>query len=200
MEKQRCPWAWCRKPGLYRDYHDREWGTPLHDERRHYEFLLMECLSCGLSFELMLRKRDIFRQCFADFDFERVATFTADDVDRIMQTEGMIRSRRKIEAMVSNAQCFIGIRKEFGSFDRYIWHFTDGKTLIYPDHQREMPVSNPLSDTVAKDLKKHGFKYVGTVIIYSHLQAIGIINDHQEGCFRYKELLHTSTILENGTF
>ena len=194
MEKERCNWVWNRNPGPYQDYHDHVWGNPLHDDPRHYEFLLMECLSCGLSFELMLRKQEVFRKCFADFDFEQVARFGEPDIERIMNTEGMIRSRRTIEAMISNAACFIRVRNEFGSFDRYIWSFTQGKTLVYKSHRNEIPVRNELSDLVAKDLRRRGFKYVGTVITYSHLQAIGIINDHQPCCFRYGEINRAADI------
>lgn len=174
---------------FYLPYHDEEWGTPCHNERDHFMYLLMESMSCGLSWKLMLQKREVFRKCFAGFDAAEVARFTDDDVQRIMTTEGMIRSERKIRAMINNAKCFVETAREFGSFDKYIWHFTDGKTMIYPSHQTEWVTRNELSDTVSKDLRKRGFKYVGSVIVYSHLQAIGIINDHRDYCFRYKELM-----------
>lgn len=174
---------------IYVKYHDEEWGTPCHNERDHFMYLLMECMSCGLSWKLMLEKREVFRQCFAGFDANKVALFDDNDVDRIMSTEGMIRSPRKIKGMINNAKCFLKVEQEFGSFDKYIWSFTGGKTMVYPSHQHEWVTRNDLSDTVSKDLKKRGFKYVGSVIIYSHLQAIGIINDHRDYCFRYKELM-----------
>lgn len=174
---------------IYMTYHDEEWGTPCHNERAHFMYLLMESMSCGLSWKLMLQKREVLRKCFADFDPNKVACFTDDDVDRIMSTEGMIRSPRKIRAMINNAHCFIRVEKEFGSFDQYIWNFTDGNSLIYPSHQTQWVTRNELSDKVSADLKKRGFLYVGSIIIYSHLQAIGIINDHRDYCYRYKELL-----------
>lgn len=177
---------------IYLDYHDKEWGTPCHNERDHFMYLLMECMSCGLSWKLMLQKREIFRQCFAGFDAQRVAEFTDKDVERILNTDGMIRSERKIRGMVNNAQCFVRVAGEFGSFDKYIWSFTGGKTMVYPEHQHEWVTRNELSDKVSEDLKRRGFKYVGSVIVYSHLQAIGVINDHRDYCFRYKELIHNS--------
>ncbi len=182
----------CREFGfdpIYMPYHDKEWGTPCHDERDHFMYLLMESMSCGLSWKLMLQKREVFRQCFADFDPKKVAGFTDGDVSRVMSTAGMIRSPRKIRAMINNARCFVKVEEEFGSFDKYIWSFTDGNSLIYPSHQTEWVTRNELSDEVSADLKKRGFLYVGSVIIYSHLQAIGIINDHRDYCYRYKELL-----------
>lgn len=174
---------------FYDDYHDKEWGTPCHDERAHFMYLMMESMSCGLSWKLMLKKREVFRKCFADFDAERIAAFTDADVERIMNTEGMIRSVRKIRGIINNARCFINVQREFGSFDKYIWSFTGGKSLVYPSHQTQWVTHNELSDAVSKDLKQRGFKYVGSTIIYSHLQGIGIINDHRKYCFRYQELV-----------
>ena len=142
-------------------------------------------MSCGLSWLLMLKKQETFRLCFAYFDFKQVARFTADDVQRILNTENMLKNQRKIEAMITNAQAFLRVIEEFGSFDKYIWHFSKGKTMVYPSHQKRLCTRNTLSDKVAKDLKKRGFKYVGSVIIYSYLQAIGIINDHQADCDCY---------------
>jgi DNA-3-methyladenine glycosylase I len=189
--------AWARQDPLSEKYHDEEWGVPVHNERDHYMFLLMEAMSCGLSWRMMLQRREVFRQCFADFDARKVARFTEEDVERIMQTEGMIRSRRKIEGMITNAQAFVRVTEEFGSFDKYIWSFSNGKSLVYPSHQNEWTVSNDLSDRVAKDLKKRGFKFVGSTIIYSHLQAIGIINDHRKECFRYKQLADNGQCIIN---
>lgn len=187
--------GWCRHHPLEEKYHDEQWGVPVHDDRQHYQYLLMESMSCGLSWLMMLQREDVFRRCFADFDAYAVARFTEADVDRILQTEGMIRSRRKIEAMIANARAFVDVAREFGTFDRYIWSFTSGQSLVYPSHQEEWAVRNELSDRVALDLKRRGFKYVGSTIIYSHLQAIGIINDHREGCFRYKALLPGCTVV-----
>ncbi|MCI2080228.1 MAG: DNA-3-methyladenine glycosylase I [Prevotella sp.] len=187
--------AWAVGPFL-KKYHDEEWGVPVHDETKHYEFLVLEAMSCGLSWELMLKKREVFRTVFADFDFRQVAKFTDADVERIMGVEGMIRSPRKIRAMIHNARCFLAIEKEFGSFDHYIWGFTKGKTLVYHRHQEEgeWETRNELSDALAKDMKKRGFKYLGSVILYSHLQAIGIINDHELSCPRYPELLKVTDV------
>ena len=180
---------------IYIPYHDNEWGTPVHNDRDHFMYLLMESMSCGLSWKMMLERREVFRRCFADFDAAKVAAFTDDDVERILNTEGMIRSPRKIRAMIANAQAFVKVQKEFGSFDKYIWGFTDGKSLVYPSHQHTWITRNDLSDRISKDLKKRGFKYVGSIIIYSHLQAIGIINDHRDYCFRYKELIKNCTVV-----
>ena len=179
---QRCPWAVGNK--LLEKYHDEEWGVPVHAEKRHFEMLLLESMSCGLSWLMMLERREVFRQCFADFDPERVAAFTDDDIHRILSTEDMIHSPRKVQAMVNNAKAFLRVAREFGSFDQYIWHFTNGKTWIYPSHQKTWCTRNALSDEVAKDMKLRGFQYVGSTIIYSHLQSIGIINDHLNGCCR----------------
>lgn len=184
--KTRCSWVGSNP--LYVSYHDEEWGTPCHNERDHYMYLLMESMSCGLSWLLMLKKREIFRECFAGFDPQLVAAFTDDDVLRILATPGMIRSEQKVRAMINNAQCFLKVQQEFGTFDSYIWSFSNGRSMAYPEHDAEPVTRNDLSDAVSKDLKKRGFKYVGSVIIYSHLQAIGMINDHACNCFRYKQL------------
>lgn len=188
--------AWARADELSEKYHDEEWGVPVHDEQTHYMFLLMESMSCGLSWQMMLRRREIFRQCFAAFDARQVATFGEADVERIMATEGMIRSRRKIEGMIANARAFVKVSEEFGSFDSYIWSFTQRRSLIYPSHADQWVTRNELSDRVASDMKRRGFCYVGSTIIYSHLQAIGIINDHRPGCFRYAELARGCTVVE----
>lgn len=183
----KCEWA--LHDALSEHYHDTQWGVPVHDERTHFKYLLMEAMSCGLSWQMMLQRENIFERCFADFDASRVAAFTDQDVNRIMATEGMIRSRRKITGMIRNAQAFVKVENEFGSFDRYIWGFTKGRPLIYTSHSTQWVTRNELSDRVAADLKRRGFCYVGSTIIYSHLQAIGIINDHRPDCFRYRQLL-----------
>lgn len=182
-DMNRCEWA--TTDLLLQKYHDEEWGIPVHDDREHYMYMLMESMSCGLSWLLMLKKREVFRACFANFNYEKVARFTSNDVERIMNTENMIRSRRKIEGMIANARAFIKVREEFGTFDNYIWRFSKGETKVYSSHKNKTCVSNALSDKVSSDLKKRGFKYIGTVITYSHLQAIGMIDDHQENCFKY---------------
>ncbi len=168
---------------LDRAYHDTEWGVPVHDDRKQFEYLLMEAMQCGLSWGLMLRKRETFRQCFADFDFEKVARYGDADVARILATENMIRSERKIRAIINNAQCFLEVRAEFKTFSDYLWHFTEGKALIYRRSARELPpVKNDLSERISRDMKKRGLKFLGPVVIYSHLQGCGIINDHDRDC------------------
>lgn len=191
MDRKRC--AWCCDGGLNQNYHDTEWGIPLHDDQKQFEFLMMEVMQCGLNWTLMLKKREIFRQCFAGFDYEKVSQFTDSDVTRIMNTEGMIRSERKIRAVIHNAKCFQDIQNEWGTFDRYIWHFTEGKTHLYPKHHNgEWEAKNELSDRISADLKKRGFKYLGSVTVFSHLQACGIINDHAPDCWMYQPLLDQS--------
>lgn len=178
-----CEWA--STDPLNTTYHDNEWGIPVHDDRQLFEHLTLENLQCGLSWLIVLRKRDIFRQCFDNFDYDKVAAYDDADVERIMNTEGMIRSPRKIQAVISNAQCCQKLRDEFGSLCDYFWSFTGGKTFLYQGHAKgQIPVSNGLSAKISKDLKKRGFKYVGPVTIYSHLQACGIINDHDDTCPR----------------
>ena len=170
-------------------YHDREWGRPLHDDKAQFEFLSMEVMQCGLSWGLMIKKREIFRQCFDGFDFEKIAGYDEEDIKKIMDTPGMIRSERKIKAIINNARCFIKIRKEQGSFSSFIWDFCGGKTILYNKHEEGfIPASNGLSDALGKELKKRGFKYVGAVTVYSHLQACGIINDHDKSCPCYREI------------
>lgn len=185
---KRC--EWCLDGGIVQKYHDEEWGIPLHDDKRHFEYISMEVMQCGLNWTMMLKKREIFSECFHSFDFETVACFDEDKVEQILQREGMIKSRRKVEAIIHNARCFLAIRKEFGSFDSYLWSFTGNRTLVYRQHQEgQMEARNDLSDTVSKDLKKRGFKYLGSITVYSHLQACGIINDHHCECWMYQDLV-----------
>ena len=182
-----CDWGFSFE--AMKTYHDTEWGIPLHDDQKQFEFLMMEAMQCGLSWDLMIKKREIFRSCFDGFDFDRIAAYDEADVDRIMNTEGMIRSRRKIEAIINNAKCFQQIRKEYGSFDQWLWSFSGGKTILYIGHEKgSIPVSNGLSDQIARELKKRGFKFLGTVTVYSHLQACGIINDHDKDCPCYHRI------------
>lgn len=188
-----CEWA--SAGPLDKKYHDTEWGIPVHDDRQMFEHLTLECLQCGLSWDLMLKKREIFRECFDNFDYDKIAAYDDADVERILNTEGMIRSKRKIEAIINNAKCFLKVIDEWGSFDRYIWSFSEGYTFIYRKHQRgEGEARNELSDRLSRDMKKRGFKYLGSITIYSHLQACGIINDHEPGCFKYEELLKESRV------
>jgi len=181
--------SWSNENDLLKKYHQKEWGTPVHNDQKQFEYLLLEVMQCGLNFNMMLQKREIFRQCFSNFDYRKIAEFNENDIQRILNTEGMIRSRRKIEAIINNAVCFLAIRKEFGTFSRYLWSYTDNKTVLYSHHaQGWIPVSNGLSDRISQDLKKRGFKYLGSITIYSHLQACGMINDHGEDCCRYAEI------------
>lgn len=182
-----CNWGFSSE--AMRKYHDEEWGVPLHDDQKQFEFLMMEAMQCGLSWDLMIKKREIFQRCFDNFDYDLIAGYNDNDIDRIMNTEGMIRSRRKIEAIINNARCFQEIRNEFGSFCNWLWAFSDGKTILYTGHaDGDVPVSNGLSDRIAKELKKRGFKYLGTVTVYSHLQACGMINDHDKHCDCYERI------------
>lgn len=186
---------WCLDGGIVQKYHDEEWGVPLHDDRRHFEYILLEVMQCGLNWTMMLKKREVFRECFDQFDFKAIACFEEEKVERILQTEGMIKSRRKVEAIIHNAKCFLAVIEEFGSFDRYIWSYSGNRTLIYRKHQQgETEASNALSDVVSRDLKKRGFKYLGSITVYSHLQAAGIINDHECGCWMYKKIVDQGNV------
>lgn len=184
---ERCAWCLCNEKMI--KYHDEEWGVPLRDDRKQFEFLMMEVMQCGLNWNMMIQKREVFRKCFDGFDYQKVADYKESDIQRIMETEGMIKSRRKIEAVIHNAQCFRKVQKEFGTFSNYLWGFSKGKVILYMGHQKgRIPAKNGLSDAVSLDLKKRGFKYLGSVTVYSHLQACGLINDHMESCFRYAEV------------
>ena len=171
-------------------YHNEEWGIPLHDDRGQFEFLMMEVMQCGLNWNMMIRKREIFRGCFDNFEYDKIAEYSESDIERIINTDGMIRSRRKIEAVINNARCFQKIRGEFGTFSEYLWAYSGGKTILYNKHgDGYIPVSNGLSDRISKDLRKRGFKYLGTVTVYSHLQACGIICDHGSDCPCYRNIV-----------
>lgn len=183
---KRCNWGQANEKLIA--YHDEEWGVPLHDDRKQFEFLMLEVMQCGLNWNMMLQKRGIFHTCFDEFDYRRIAGYDEEDVQRILTYPGMIRSRRKIEAVIHNARCFQAVQAAFGTFDAYLWGFTDGKTVVYPQHQTSPVPRNALSDQISRDLKKRGFKYLGSITTYSHLQACGIINDHERNCFRYQEL------------
>jgi len=181
---------WGHTSVINQKYHDEEWGVPLHDDKRQFEYLMMEVMQCGLSWTIVINKREIFRCCFDGFDFNKIAAYTEKDVERIMATEGMIKSPRKIAAIIHNARCFQKIREEFGSFDAYLWKYSQGRTILYDKHgDGYIPVSNGLSDIISKDLKKRGFKFLGTITIYSHLQACGMINDHGNDCLRYQYIV-----------
>ena len=183
-----CAWAFSSEAD--RLYHDQEWGVPVHhDDRQMFEHLTLECLQCGLSWGLMLKKREIFRQCFDDFEYDKIAAYGEDDVQRILNTEGMLRSERKVRAVINNARCYQKVREEFGSFCDYIWAHSDGKTILYDGHaDGAVPVSNGLSEQISRDMKKRGFRFIGPITIYSHLQACGVINDHAKGCPCYRKI------------
>ena len=190
---QRC--SWCCDNGIVQKYHDEEWGIPLHDDRKHFEYISMEVMQCGLNWTMMLKKREIFRQCFSDFDYVKIADFSEEDILRILGVEGMIKSRLKIEAIITNAKAYLKIIEEFGSFDQYIWSFSDHESLVYLKHHRgQGVVSNEISDKLSKDLKKRGFKYLGSITVFSHLQACGIINDHSPECYMYEKLIHMGNV------
>ena len=170
---------------LMMSYHDNEWGVPVHDDRKQFEFLCLESMQSGLSWKTILDKRENFRKAFASFDPVRVAAYTDADIERLMSDAGIVRNRRKIEAIVNNAQRFLEVQEEFGSFDRYIWQFTGHETL-HRDHEN-MPAQTPESEALAKDLRARGFKFMGPIVIYSHMQATGQVNDHHPTCFRAPE-------------
>jgi DNA-3-methyladenine glycosylase I len=170
-------------------YHDTEWGTPLHDDRTIYEFLVLEGMQAGLSWLTILRKRENFRTAFRGFDPKIVAEFDSSDLDRLMSDAGIIRNRLKLEAAVLNARNFLAVQKEFGSFDKYIWDFIGGKTIRNRCRVlKDIPATSPESDRISRDLKQRGFKFVGSTIVYAHMQATGMVNDHLMNCFRYKQV------------
>jgi len=184
---RRCKWAAGNGPG-YIEYHDKEWGVPVFDDRIQFEFLLLEGAQAGLSWSTILGKRNGYRKAFADFDPEKVARFTAARIDRLLQDPGIVRNRLKVNAAVSNARAFIAVQEEFESFSDYVWGFVDGRP-IRNRHRKdsEIPATSPQSDALSRDLKQRGFKFVGSTIIYAHMQATGMVNDHVIGCFRHKE-------------
>jgi DNA-3-methyladenine glycosylase I len=188
MQKlERCPWAAINE--LEAAYHDTEWGVPVHDDRRFFEFLILEGAQAGLSWDTILKKRDNYRRAFAGFDPEKVARFGKRDVTRLMNDSGIVRNRLKIESSISNARAFLAVQKEFGSFDRYIWQFVDGKPVRNRRRNfKQVPASTPQSDAMSKDLKKRGFRFVGSTICYAFMQATGMVNDHLVTCFRHQEL------------
>lgn len=187
VSKQRC--AWCGDSGLYQTYHDTEWGVPLHDDQALFEFLILEGAQAGLSWITILKKRENYRAAFDGFDAARVARYGAGKIDALLQDPGIVRNRLKVASAVTNAQKFLEVQAEFGSFDRFIWQFVDGK----PKQNKwrnlaDIPASTRESDAMSKELKRRGFKFVGSTICYAHMQATGMVNDHTTDCYRYKEL------------
>ncbi|KTB48193.1 DNA-3-methyladenine glycosylase [Dehalogenimonas alkenigignens] len=188
---ERCPWPLSGGEIMIR-YHDEEWGAPAHTDAQHFEFLVLEAFQAGLSWLTVLRKRAAFREAFADFDAAAVAAFDDLRIKELLSNPGIIRNRLKIRAAVNNAGRFLEVQAEFGSFDAYLWHFTRGKPVIGGwTSLAELPARTGLSDQISADLKRRGFKFVGSTIIYAHLQAVGIVNDHLVNCFRFKELTGT---------
>tara|TARA_R110000751_G_scaffold78650_5_gene158710 strand:+ start:3993 stop:4556 length:564 start_codon:yes stop_codon:yes gene_type:complete len=187
MEKHRC--GWCKGDALYEKYHDEEWGVPIKEDDLLFEFLILETFQAGLSWITILRKRENFRQAFDHFDYKKIAKYGESKIDSLLQDAGIIRNKLKIRATVTNAQAYIAVQKEFGSFSNYIWGFVNGQP-IKNNHEdyKKAPAHTPLSDTISKDLKKRGFKFVGSTVIYAHMQATGMVNDHEINCFRYNEV------------
>ena len=186
-QKKRC--GWCEGDPLYEAYHDQEWGVPLYDDLKLFEFLILETFQAGLSWITVLRKRENFRAAFDAFDYSKVARYDATKFDALINNKGIIRNKLKIKAAISNAQAFIKIRKEFGSFSNYIWAFVNGipkKNKV--KNYKKAPANTPLSDQISKDLKSRGFKFVGSTVVYAHMQATGMVNDHEVDCFRYNEV------------
>ena len=181
--KQRCFWVNLKNP-IYIQYHDEEWGKPCHDDQKLYEMLLLECFQAGLSWECILNKRENFRRAFDGFALDKIIAYDEEKIQALLNDSGIIRNHRKIAAAINNSKVFRNIQKEFGSFDSYLWGFTDGKVTY---ESCELYTSTPLSDAVSKDLKKRGMSFVGSTTIYSYLQAVGVVNGHTENCFCYKE-------------
>jgi DNA-3-methyladenine glycosylase I len=185
--KRRCPW--CLGSEQYLRYHDEEWGVPVHDDRRLFAFLILEGAQAGLSWSTILNKRDNYRRAFARFDPAKVARFDARDVKRLMADAGIVRNRLKIESAIGNARAFLEVRREFGSFDAYLWAFVEGCPLQNARRSiRQVPARTPISDSISKDLKLRGFRFVGSTIVYAYMQAVGMVNDHLAACFRRAQL------------
>jgi len=185
--KKRCEWC---LPGneLYVQYHDQEWGVPVHDDQKQFEFLILEGAQAGLSWSTVLNKREGYRKAFADFDPAKVARFTEKRILKLLENPGIIRNKLKVRSAVTNAQNFLEVQEECGSFDNYIWRFVDGKTIRNKwKRMKDIPATTTESDALSKDLKQRGFKFVGSTIMYAHMQAVGMVNDHTVDCFRYKE-------------
>jgi len=187
MEKHRC--GWCKGDELYEAYHDLEWGVPVKDDDTLFEFLILETFQAGLSWITVLKKRENFRKAFDYFNYKKIATYSQAKKDSLLQDAGIIRNKLKVNATVSNAQAFIEVQKEFGSFSKYIWAFVDGKPIKNNiANYKDAPANTELSDQISKDLKKRGFKFVGSTVIYAHMQATGMVNGHETNCFRYDEV------------
>ncbi|MFK2818774.1 DNA-3-methyladenine glycosylase I [Flavobacteriaceae sp. LMIT009] len=187
MTKHRC--HWCIGDPLYEAYHDEEWGVPVYDDATLFEFLTLETFQAGLSWITVLRKRENFKKAFDNFDYKKIAKYQQTKIDSLLQDVGIIRNKLKVNAAVTNAKAFIAVQEEFGSFSKYIWGFVNGKPIKNEFKSlNEIPANTPLSNRISKDLKKRGFKFVGTTVVYAHMQATGMVNDHETSCFRYNEV------------
>lgn len=187
MEKHRC--GWCVGDDLYEAYHDKEWGTPVKDDKLLFEFLILETFQAGLSWITILRKRENFRKAFDNFDYKKIANYKQDKIDALLQDAGIIRNKLKVNSAITNAAAYIKIQKEFGSFSAYIWSFVNNKPIKNAlTNYKEGPANTLLSDAISKDLKKRGFKFVGSTVVYALMQATGMVNDHEISCFRYNEV------------
>jgi DNA-3-methyladenine glycosylase I len=196
MQPKRCSWVNVDDT-LMREYHDREWGVPTHDDRTHFEFLVLEAAQAGLSWSIVLKKRDGYRRAFSQFDPAKVARYSAARIDKLTAEPGIIRNRLKIAAAVRNARAFLAVQKEYGSFDAYCWQFVDGR----PRHNRwksvrQIPATTAESDAFSRDLKRRGFSFVGSTVIYAHMQAVGMVNDHLIDCYRYRDVRRLGTPTE----
>lgn len=187
MNKNRC--SWCGEDPLYIQYHDKEWGTPVYSDDKLFEFLILETFQAGLSWITVLRKRENFREAFDQFDYQKIAKYDDKKYHELLQNAGIIRNKLKIKATISNANAFMDIQKEFGSFSKYIWGFVNNKPIVnHWKTMKEIPATTEISDILSTDLKKRGFKFVGSTVIYAHMQATGMVNDHVVDCFRFKDV------------
>lgn len=187
MEKNKC--GWCVGDDLYEDYHDKEWGVPVKDDATLFEFLILESFQAGLSWITILKKRGNFRKALDNFNYKKIALYDENKKAELLQNAGIIRNKLKVNATITNAVAFIEVQKEFGSFSDYIWNFLDHKPIINTlSNYKEGPANTPLSDQISKDLKKRGFKFVGSTVVYAYMQATGMVNDHETSCFRYNEV------------
>lgn len=183
MNKNRC--KWCIGIPIYEAYHDHEWGVPVYDDQKLFEFLILETFQAGLSWITILKKRENFRLAFDQFDYQKIALYNETKIQELLQDSGIIRNQLKVRSAVANAIAFMEVQQEFGSFSKYIWQFTDGKPIINtPQHLKEVPATTPLSDAISKDLKKRGFKFVGSTVVYAHMQATGMVDDHVADCWK----------------